>query len=108
MTTALSAASAHGDPSADSPSHRHPKGEYRGKSLERPRPTFQRERRVRIAFACTRRRHGSGAGPRDFFTTSLDWSPTDRFTLSGDVQYVKSHADMVSMTGFTQEGDQNG
>ncbi|HVS76640.1 MAG TPA: TonB-dependent receptor plug domain-containing protein, partial [Steroidobacteraceae bacterium] len=44
----------------------------------------------------------------EFFTTSLAWSPTERFSLSGDVQYVKSHADMVSMTAFTQEGDQNG
>ena len=44
----------------------------------------------------------------DDFTASLAWSPTDRFTLSDDVQYVKSHADMVSMTGFTQEGDSTG
>jgi TonB-dependent receptor len=44
----------------------------------------------------------------DDFTAGLAWSPTERFTLSGDVQYVKSHADMVSLTAFTQEGDQTG
>jgi TonB-dependent receptor len=43
----------------------------------------------------------------DFFTTSLQWSPNDRFTLSGDVQYQKSHADMVSMTAFTEVGNPN-
>ena len=44
----------------------------------------------------------------DFFTTSLSWSPTERFTLSNDVQYVKSHADLLSMTAFTQVGDPSG
>jgi TonB-dependent receptor len=41
----------------------------------------------------------------DFFTTSLRWSPNDRFSLSDDLQYEKSHADMVSMTAFTEVGD---
>lgn len=44
----------------------------------------------------------------EFFTTSLRWSPNDRFSLSDDLQYVKSHADMVSLTAFTQVGQQNG
>ena len=39
------------------------------------------------------------------FTLNLTYSPTDRLTLSGDVQYVKSHADMVSMTAYTQVGN---
>ena len=42
------------------------------------------------------------------FSASLAWSPNDRFTLSDDVQFLKSHADMVSMTAYTQVGDQNG
>lgn len=41
---------------------------------------------------------------------SLDgkFRATDRLTFTGDVQYVKSHADIVSMTGFTQMGNASG
>jgi TonB-dependent receptor len=38
------------------------------------------------------------------FTLNLRYSPTDRLTLSADVQYVESHADMVSLTAYTQVG----
>ena len=38
------------------------------------------------------------------FTTDLRWRPTADFSLRGDVQYVQSHADMVSMTAYTQVG----
>ncbi|MGH7105249.1 MAG: TonB-dependent receptor [Acetobacteraceae bacterium] len=41
----------------------------------------------------------------DMFTANLQWKPTDRVTLSNDLQYEKSHADMVSMTAFTAVGN---
>ncbi len=42
------------------------------------------------------------------FSLNLKWTPTDRLTLKGDVQYVQSHADITSLTAFTQVGDSNG
>jgi TonB-dependent receptor len=42
------------------------------------------------------------------YSLGVSFRPTDRLTLSGDVQYVQSHADIVSMTAFTQVGDATG
>jgi TonB-dependent receptor len=39
---------------------------------------------------------------------TVKYEPTDRLTLTGDVQYTKSHSDIVSLTAFTQVGDANG
>jgi TonB-dependent receptor len=44
----------------------------------------------------------------DDFSASLAWTPNDRVIVSNDVQFLKSHADMVSMTAYTQVGDQSG
>jgi TonB-dependent receptor len=42
------------------------------------------------------------------YSFDVSFKPTERLTLSGDVQYVQSHADIVSMTAFTQVGDAGG
>jgi TonB-dependent receptor len=44
----------------------------------------------------------------DDFSLNAKFSPTDRLTFTGDVQYVKSHSDITSLTAFTQVGDANG
>ncbi|MDB6088612.1 MAG: TonB-dependent receptor [Gammaproteobacteria bacterium] len=44
----------------------------------------------------------------DDFSLGVKFAPTDRLHFSGDVQYVKSHADLTSLTAFTQVGDANG
>ena len=44
----------------------------------------------------------------DQFTMSLSFTPTDRLTFSNDVQFVKSHADMSSMTAYTDVGNLSG
>lgn len=42
------------------------------------------------------------------FSFNAKWQATSRLQLTGDVQYVKSHADITSLTAFTQEGDASG
>lgn len=42
------------------------------------------------------------------FSFNLQWQATSRLKLTGDVQYIKSHADITSLTAFTQEGDSSG
>jgi TonB-dependent receptor len=44
----------------------------------------------------------------DDFSLNAKFMPTDRLTLTGDVQYIKSHSDITSMTAFTQVGDASG
>jgi TonB-dependent receptor len=44
----------------------------------------------------------------DDFSLNTKFTPTDRLTFTGDVQYVKSHADITSLTAFTQVGDASG
>ena len=39
---------------------------------------------------------------------NVKFQPTERLQLTGDVQYTKSHADITSLTAFTQQGDANG
>ena len=42
------------------------------------------------------------------FSLNARWQATSRLSFTGDVQYIKSHADITSMTAFTQEGDASG
>ena len=42
------------------------------------------------------------------FSFNAKWQATSRLKLTGDVQYTKSHADITSLTAFTQEGDSAG
>ncbi len=42
------------------------------------------------------------------FSFNVKFRPTDRLTLTGDVQYTKSHSDITSLTAFTQVGDADG
>jgi TonB-dependent receptor len=44
----------------------------------------------------------------DDFSLNVKFTPTDRLTLTGDVQYVKAHSDITSLTAFTQVGDASG
>lgn len=44
----------------------------------------------------------------DDFSMNLKLEPTQRLKLTGDVQYIKSHYDLTSLTGFTETGDQSG
>ncbi|MGH3408541.1 MAG: TonB-dependent receptor [Streptosporangiaceae bacterium] len=41
----------------------------------------------------------------DLFTTTLAWTPNNRLSLSDDVSFEKSHADLTSMTAFTEVGN---
>jgi len=42
------------------------------------------------------------------FSLNAKWQATSRLQFTGDVQYIKSHADITSLTAFTQEGDASG
>ncbi|MBC2670119.1 TonB-dependent receptor [Novosphingobium piscinae] len=42
------------------------------------------------------------------FSARVDWSPTDRITVTADVQRITSEANVLSMTAFTQFGVQPG
>ena len=42
------------------------------------------------------------------FSLNAKFTPTDQLTFSGDVQYVKAHSDITSLTAFTQVGDASG
>src|SRR5262249_23313903 len=42
------------------------------------------------------------------YSLGVKLNATDRLTLTADAQYVQSHADIVSMTAFTQVGDSSG
>ncbi|MFL6601553.1 MAG: TonB-dependent receptor [Steroidobacteraceae bacterium] len=44
----------------------------------------------------------------DDFSLNVKFRPTDRLTFTGDVQYVKAHSDITSLTAFTQVGDSSG
>ena len=39
---------------------------------------------------------------------NTQWQATSRLQLTADLQYIKSHADITSLTAFTQEGDAAG
>jgi TonB-dependent receptor len=42
------------------------------------------------------------------FSLNTKFKATERLQLTGDVQYIKSHADITSLTAFTQVGDASG
>ena len=44
----------------------------------------------------------------DDFSLNVAFTPTDRLKLTADLQYVKSHADITSLTAFSQVGDAAG
>jgi TonB-dependent receptor len=44
----------------------------------------------------------------DDFSLNVKFKPTNRLTFTNDLQYIKSHADITSMTAFTQVGDASG
>ncbi|HEX7761069.1 MAG TPA: TonB-dependent receptor [Caulobacteraceae bacterium] len=41
------------------------------------------------------------------YSLNFKWTPNDRWAVSGDVQYVQSHSDVLSMTAFTELGAGN-
>jgi TonB-dependent receptor len=49
-------------------------------------------------------RYGKSNKETKDLSLNAKWNINDRINVSGDVQYVDSHADVVSMTAFTQLG----
>ncbi|MGR4864574.1 TonB-dependent receptor [Caulobacter sp. LARHSG274] len=47
-------------------------------------------------------RYGSSHKKTEDYSFNLKYTPNDKWAFSGDFQYVKSHADVLSMTAFTQ------
>ena len=47
-------------------------------------------------------RYGESHKWTNDFALNMKWVPNDRWAVSADLQYVKSHADVLSMTAFTQ------
>jgi TonB-dependent receptor len=47
-------------------------------------------------------RYGSSHKKTEDYSFNLKFTPNDKWAFSGDFQYVKSHADTLSMTAFTQ------
>jgi len=43
----------------------------------------------------------------DDFSLNVKFQPTDRLKLTGDVQYIKSHADMAQMSAYVEPGGFN-
>jgi TonB-dependent receptor len=51
-------------------------------------------------------RYGYSNKVTDDYSLNMKWAINQNWTVSADAQYVKSHADVVSMTAFSQNGSQ--
>jgi len=49
-------------------------------------------------------RYGKSNRKTQDYSLNARWTPDDHWAFGADVQYVKSHADTVSLTAFTQTG----
>jgi TonB-dependent receptor len=49
-------------------------------------------------------RYGESNKTTGDYSFNVRWDASDRWAFSGDVQYVTSHADVLSMTAFTEVG----